>query len=88
MLSSINFISSDELYFFVKLSGSSPSGSFTILTFIPSLSIRSIFRKAAFTPASSLSKIKVIFLENLLMSLIWSLLKAVPDDDTTFFMLF
>ena len=48
-----SFFNPSEPFFLEKLSGSSPSGKRIILTFNPSLKIKSIPLKAAFKPASS-----------------------------------
>ena len=56
--------------FFAKLSGSSPSGKVTTLTFIPCSRIKSIPLIEALIPAASPSNNTVIFFVSLLTSLI------------------
>ncbi len=55
---------------FAKLSGSSPSGNCTTLTFIPCSRIKSIPRIEALIPAASPSKSTVMFFVSLLTNLI------------------
>ncbi len=82
--SSRNSFTSTGLFFLANESGSSSSGKSTILTFIPSSSIMSMPLKEALIPAGSPSYKMVMLVVYLFISLIWSEVRAVPDEATTF----
>ena len=67
-----------------KLSGSSPSGKEQTFTFIPCSRIRSIPRIEARKPAASPSYSTVMLGVRRCISLIWSGVRAVPLEATTF----
>ena len=64
------------------MSGSSPSGNNTTLTFIPSESIISILLNEAFSPAASPSNRIVIFFVKRFINLICSVVSEVPEEET------
>ena len=69
-----------------KESGSSPSGSSTTWTFIPSASTIGMPRRAAWMPAESPSYMMVMFSVNFLIRRTCSTVSEVPQEATTLVM--
>ena len=83
-LSLMYFNTSDDVWLFAKLSGSSPGGSKSTFILMPSASSISIPRSAALMPAASPSYRIVTSPVNRCSNRICPSVSDVPDDATTF----